>query len=406
MFENEKDFKEIVERLDINDKPNDVHRDNLRRQMLSTFNELQQETLPHATTWQSVWRMIMKSRITKLAAAVIIIAVMIGINYFGGSIDVSSIAWGDVVKHIRTFRPYKYMMATEYDDGRSAGSQEVMYLSPTQRRQIHSDGTIHVVDLAQPKVLTLVPKRKYALERTLDAPPTHDFNLMRLVSTLVKEDVGEIGTQEIDGHIAKGFHFSNKYNDVTIWADVETKLPVRVEFIHVGKGKKIILTNFEFKVNFDASLFSTTAPKGYTVEKVGKDEITELEKFMLTTTEEDLVEGLRAVVIFLGGKFPPSIELRELQKTLRQYVKQNNLSEPEVQGRLKPVSEKWTKAHWYTKMLRGRRQVRNFNYVGEGVNLNDANTPVLWWQPKGSETFRVIYGDLSVKDVAQENLLE
>ena len=42
----------------------------------------------------NIWRIIMKSKITKFAAAaVIIIAILIGINQFGGSIDGSSRAY-------------------------------------------------------------------------------------------------------------------------------------------------------------------------------------------------------------------------------------------------------------------------------------------------------------------------
>ena len=48
-----------------------------------------------------IWRIIMKSRITKLAAAaVIIIAVLAGINYFGGSIDGSGVAWAELVQRV------------------------------------------------------------------------------------------------------------------------------------------------------------------------------------------------------------------------------------------------------------------------------------------------------------------
>ncbi|MFC1676975.1 hypothetical protein ACFL3G_07930 [Planctomycetota bacterium] len=43
----------------------------------------------------------MKSKITKLTtAAVIVIAVMIGINHLGGSIDGATVAWGDVVTRV------------------------------------------------------------------------------------------------------------------------------------------------------------------------------------------------------------------------------------------------------------------------------------------------------------------
>lgn len=43
-------------------------------------------------------------------------------------------------------------------------------------------------------------------------------------------------------------------------------------------------------------------------------------------------------------------------------------------------------------------------YAGENVKHGDADTAIFWYQPSGSETYRVIYGDLSVKDVAPENL--
>jgi hypothetical protein len=39
MFKNENDFKNIVSRLNIDDKTNPEHRQNLHRQMLSTFNQ-------------------------------------------------------------------------------------------------------------------------------------------------------------------------------------------------------------------------------------------------------------------------------------------------------------------------------------------------------------------------------
>lgn len=70
MFKNEDDFKKIVSRLNnIDNKPNPAHRENLRRQMLSAFNETNQRTL----AGQTLIRTIIKSRITKLATAAIII---------------------------------------------------------------------------------------------------------------------------------------------------------------------------------------------------------------------------------------------------------------------------------------------------------------------------------------------
>jgi hypothetical protein len=43
-------------------------------------------------------------------------------------------------------------------------------------------------------------------------------------------------------------------------------------------------------------------------------------------------------------------------------------------------------------------------YVGEGVRLGDADSVVFWYQTPGSATCRAVYGDLTVKDVAPEDL--
>jgi len=46
----------------------------------------------------------------------------------------------------------------------------------------------------------------------------------------------------------------------------------------------------------------------------------------------------------------------------------------------------------------------DWHYVGKNVKLGDSESPVCWYRPDSSETYRVIFGDLSVKDVAPENL--
>jgi hypothetical protein len=38
------------------------------------------------------------------------------------------------------------------------------------------------------------------------------------------------------------------------------------------------------------------------------------------------------------------------------------------------------------------------HYAGKGVSLGAADTPIFWYRPKDSETYRVIYADLSVRE--------
>ena len=374
------------------------------RDLARARERLAKQTSGQQTKEQITWRIIMKSRITKLAAAAaMIMAVLIGVHQLGGSIDGANVVWGDVLEQVGTFRPYACTVVVQ-DEGAPAHTRSVIHFSLTKRREIRSNGEIVIFDLSIPKTLLLVPDKKYAIERMSDTEPRTDFDLLRYVSVMQENAMEELNVKVIEERKAKGFRCANEYNDTTIWVDIETKLPVHFETIHVQTGRRIITNQFEFDVDLDESLFSTTAPEGYTVEKVGKGEVTELTKFKRSTTEEYLVEGLRAVAIFLDGQFPPEIELRKLQETLREYIKKNDLSESEVKERLSPVSEKWTKAHWYTRLLRGEMDVRNFHYAGGGVKLGDAGKPVIWWQPKDSETYHVIYGDLSVREVEPESL--
>ncbi len=82
MFKNEADFERIVSRLNIDNKPNPAHRENLRRQMLSAFNEAGQQSVTQITNFQAIRKTIMKSPIPKLAAAAVIIVIAIGLYHF------------------------------------------------------------------------------------------------------------------------------------------------------------------------------------------------------------------------------------------------------------------------------------------------------------------------------------
>jgi hypothetical protein len=49
-------------------------------------------------------------------------------------------------------------------------------------------------------------------------------------------------------------------------------------------------------------------------------------------------------------------------------------------------------------------ETTDWHYAGQGVKFGDTDTAVFWCRPKDSETYRVVYGDLSAKDVKPENL--
>ncbi len=48
----------------------------------------------------------------------------------------------------------------------------------------------------------------------------------------------------------------------------------------------------------------------------------------------------------------------------------------------------------------------DWHYVGKNVKFGEANKPIFWYKPEGLAEYRVIYGDLTVMNVAPENLPE
>ena len=38
------------------------------------------------------------------------------------------------------------------------------------------------------------------------------------------------------------------------------------------------------------------------------------------------------------------------------------------------------------------------HYAGKGVSPGAADTPIFWYRPKESETYRIVYADLSVRE--------
>lgn len=77
MFKNEDDFKKFIDGLSIDTQPNPAHREKLRQEMLSVFDETKKQQS------NILRRTVMNTLVPKIAAAaVIIIAVVIGIHYF------------------------------------------------------------------------------------------------------------------------------------------------------------------------------------------------------------------------------------------------------------------------------------------------------------------------------------
>ncbi len=237
----------------------------------STKNQV--EVLPRRP---SIWRTIMKSPITKLAAAaVIIIAILIGVHYLGGSIDGASLAWAEVVEQISSHTKYKCRQRVVREQGPEYPTMQVYHLNLSQRRQEVEDGTIHIIDMRGEDAITveLDPAQKKAtVTKLIGFGPRKDPHIIEMVKRFEQESTEKLGTKKQNGKILHGFrHQPNKHNDYTVWVDPDTKLPVEIELKHTQRGQTIFLDEFEFDFELGPSAFSTDVPDGYEVKTIIQD---------------------------------------------------------------------------------------------------------------------------------------
>jgi len=401
MFKNEDDFKELVNQLNIDDKPNNLHRENLRRQMLSVFNETQQKSPLHTPLWQNIGRTIMKNPITKFAAAAVIItAALIGIHQFGGSIDGASVAWADVVKPILNARTASLDILIGSQENQAVIHDEVMgsRIRRTFSNVEHSD---IIIDLEQQKLLTIDHINKKAVYIELSGLDSIQNYIELLRNTIIrlqnKPDfqVEELGLEEIKGRDYIVFVAESDEQTITVWADPETALPIRIE--QKTPNMQIVCDNLQFDVMFDESRFSMEVPDDYVIQNAGGLDFKK-------SSEADFVESLRIwAEILEDGQFPESINLVEnavkIGLGLDRGLKRANLTEQQ-QGE---IALRFGQGLVFLRFFKGQGQ---WHYAGKGVELGDGNTPIFWYQPKDSETWRVIYGDLGVEDVVPKDLPE
>ncbi|MHC4574760.1 MAG: hypothetical protein ACYS76_11635 [Planctomycetota bacterium] len=206
-----------------------------------------------APTEPNVWRIIMKSRTGKIAAAaVIIVSVVAGIHFLG--VPTQSVVLADVVRPILTASA----------EGENVPITKVMNMGTQRVRSevLSPDGkTVQVIvitDLDTSRILTLNPKQKIAALIDLKDLPEKPENFVEIMRNMITElqndpnvSVESLGEKEIDGHMAQGLRATSPDGELTVWADSQTNLPIRME----QKWRQIHYkyTDFEFDVVLDKS---------------------------------------------------------------------------------------------------------------------------------------------------------
>lgn len=255
------------------------------KELLHQFNNTQEQK--PAVTQPNIRRKIMKSHITKLAAAAAVIAVVVlGLFEFIDTNSGSGVVWADVARKVQASQG---VIFRSRDGGLGSRDDEpdytMNYLSSTHSRLDSYKGeqiikTIY--DDFNTKTVILVDNgHKSYVKMTFERMQQSNFltNPKSMVQKFLSHEHRELGQKTVEGVLCEGIETTDPAFDESgpdyptdsvmarIWVSVETGYPVQFEIEIVRNNGEIrigsIGDQFQWDVELDESMFEPHIPADY-----------------------------------------------------------------------------------------------------------------------------------------------
>jgi len=420
--------------------------------------DAQQKTLKNKPAQPvNLGRIIMESKLTKLAsAALIIIAVIAGVTMVNRT---TNVVLGDVLEQIRQVNAVFYqqkmnsttpMMGMEMNQDIQSKvwmSQDYgMRMDMEMKMNIANDPNTHTITsqnyylFEKNEIVTIMPSEKQYMRAVLDGEQVtaarqqgNDPNLM--VEQFLDCDYISIGKTTIDGIEVEEFQttdpnfqggvYKSGQVDVKLWVDVKTKLPIQMEMdIQLGGQTNIsmhsIIYGFQWNLPVDAAIFKPVIPDDYTSATSGTLDV--------SFDEDALIEGLK-LFNDMFGKYPESLDLAGILAPLSDFMQNmkemskdpNNL--PPFMKKMKDELEGLSEEEQKQKSLDFSMQLsmsvtglqsfhaqlvqedKNPAYYGDKVKAGDTGYVLMRWKVSDFD-YRVIFGDLRAETMTFETLVQ
>jgi len=282
-----------------------------------------------------IWRTIMKNRITKLAAAaVIIIAILAGLPFInnGGP----GIALAQVLEKINQTRAYMYTMKMT-----TTGNMMLSGLETTITAVVSDDyGVKWYVEHTDPNtgktmtqqvyvlpeqkmIVTIIPETKQYIrnpfgDELLASMKKQNNDPREIIKEIMKSEYTELGRSVIDGVEVQGFRTTDPAFlsalsgdttsiELTLWVDAENWLPLLMEMdIKSGEQMHISSATYDYRWNVpvNASDFEPVIPQDF--KPFSTDGVK-----MPGMNEADAIEGLR-LFAEITGRYPKKLNMMDV----------------------------------------------------------------------------------------------
>ena len=281
---------------------------------------------------------------------------------------------------------------------------------------------IQIGDRVQGMTLLLEPQKKIATLRQESERQSGNVGpFTSLLNSMNRTDLEWLGREKINGHEANGFRHTfwlerqNHNWSYEMWVDADTKLLVaqRVPGTNILDPRRKYGANEEggggfysfdiaIDVNLDDALFSLQPPAGYTVKSVGLPDM----------TEKDVTDFLKQLAEFCDGTFPSSVlqfpgadERDRFNAANKKSKSDRTAAEDALIETIVRYKNLFIPGPGPTHLFLSQHATEgSWRYIGKGVKLGDDSRILFWYRPKNSQQYRVIYGDLRIKELSEAEL--
>jgi hypothetical protein len=368
---------------------------------------------------KSFWRILMESKWSRFAAAAaVILAVILGLN-LTTSRHLGGVAWSQLLQKVQQARSciHRTVFTIARDNEPDTTYEFVMYRSSEHgiRRDAYREGKL-VSRLYIPRdaenCVELVPEEKKYAKVVLTAQQLAEMrekvDPRQLVELVMSFQYRELEPTVIEGKTCEGIEVDDprfgKYlfeeGKGRMWADAETDLPVRMEFEGTSVGgairTRIVIDRFQWDPVLTPADFEPNIPQDYTL----------MAEVDLSPDDETIVKALRRFAQITGGKYPTSLDvmtaMSEVQRAF--MIERRNRG---VSVEQQPTKEEMNgllaiqgTCMRYGQLLNENQDVA---YYGAKVTAEFPQAVLMRWRV-AEDKYRVILGDLTVRDVTAEQL--
>jgi len=385
-------------------------------------------------------RIIMKSRLTKLAvaAAVIVLVVLVGLPFLRNK--GTGVVLANVLAKVEQAKAFMYRMKMTMTvsmlSGMPARTQEmqgVIIISNEYGMKMEMDMTDPSTGKKITQQMYFVPDQKIAVsvipemkrymqmefdDDLLARTKKQNNDPRERIKQIMSSEYKQLGRSVIDGVEVEGFQasdsplFGGSGSKVTLWVDAEKWLPVRMEIdLKIDENMQAtgVIYGYRWDIAVQREDFQPVIPEDFTA-------LTQKPIQVPSGDEQGAIEGLKFFAEILG-KYPKDLNMIALMKEFSAMEHSQNLTEAGL--KLKEEMESLDKEKNIEKTMNMILPVQSLSmfymrlvqdkkepvYYGESVGPNDGDKVLLRWKVSDSQ-YRVIFGNLTTADVTAEKLAE